>query len=271
MKKSQVLLVSFVGFIFLSWNCTVAQDKFTVIKVSGNIVIQRTGSSLSIGTAFAQNEGLLFKSAASRAAVINPQRGRYLLTADNSSEFVNSKSDFLPASTKISARGAGAILNVNDLKNYFEGNYVIFDKLKIKLNQDVFPMNDKKYFYIRYSYKNEIINKKLAFNADTLIVTKNELLTIDGKQIPNPEISEMKLMYMEEGLNYVSTPICAFTPVFPDFVQLKQEVQIILDETKAKTYNEKLNEISSFINDFYGRPDEDNLKEWLTGNFNLTE
>jgi hypothetical protein len=248
-----------------------AQDKFTVIKVSGNIVITRTGSPLDIGTAFEQNEDLLFKSTASRAAVINPQRGRYLLTSDNVADFRNSRSDFLPPSDKISARGAGAMLNVNDLKNYFEGNYVILDKVKIKLNPDVFPMNAKKYFYIRYSYKNETINKKLAYSADTLIIDKKDLLAIDGKQIPNPEISEMKLMYMEEGLNYVSTPVCAFTPVFPDFEQLKKEVLLISQQMKNKSYTEKFNEISSFINDFYGKPDEDNLKEWLKENALLKE
>jgi len=271
MKKLSAFLAS-VTLLFLFLHLTsFAQDKFTVIKVSGNIVIQRTGSQLNIGTAFSQNEDLVFKSAVSRAAVINPQRGRYLLTADNSSEFINSKSVFLPSSGKISARGGNAILSANDLKNYFEGNYVIFDKIKIKINPEIFPMNGKKYFYIRYQYKNETINKKLSFNADTLFITKNELLTVDGKQIPNPEITEMKLMYMEEGEKYVSTPICAFTPVFPDFDQMKQEIKIIIDQMKDKTYIQKLNEISSYINDFYGKPEETNLKSWLNENFGLKE
>jgi len=269
MNKSYVLL-AFSFFVFqFSLITSFAQDKFTVIKVSGNIVIQSTGSALNIGTAFGQNEDLLFKSPVSRAAVINPQRGRFLLTSDNMSEFKASKSNFLPSSGKVSARGGGAILNTNDLKNYFEGNYVIFDKIKIKISPTAYPMDEKKYFYIRYNYKSETINKKLAFISDTLIITKNELLTIDGKQIPNPEITEMKLMYMEEGEKYVSTPICTFTPVFPDFDQLKQEVKIIIDQMKDKTYNEKLCEISTYINEFYGKPEENNLKNWLKDNLGI--
>jgi hypothetical protein len=240
-----------------------AQDKFTVIKVNGNIVITRTGSALDIGTAFAQNEDLQFKSEGSRAAVINPQRGRYLLTSENLSDFRTSKSDFLPSSGKISSRGVNAILDVNDLKDLLEGNYVILDRVKIVLNLETFPMNEKKYFYIRYSYKNETINKKLSYSGDTLFVSKNELFTVDGKQIPNPEITEMKLMYMEEGLNYVSTPICAFTPVFPEYVQLRKEVKLIADQMSGKTYKEKFIEISSFVNDFYGKHDLENLKDWL--------
>jgi hypothetical protein len=271
MKKILARIAYVLLMFILLQTSSFGQDKFTVIKVSGSIVIQSTGSLLNIGTAFSQNEDLLFKSSASRAAVINPQRGRFLLTSDNLSEFMQSKSVFLPSSGKISARGGNAILTANDLKNYFEGSLVILDRIKIKLNPDVFPMNTKKYFYIRYQYKNETINKKLAFNSDTLIISKNELLTIDGKQIPNPEITEMKLMYMEEGEKYVSTPICAFIPVFPDLNQLKLEVKIIIDEMSNKTYNEKLSEITSYINDFYGKPEENNLKEWLKVNLNLKQ
>jgi hypothetical protein len=78
-------------------------------------------------------------------------------------------------------------------------------------------------------------------------------------------------MYMEEGEKYISTPICAFVPVFPDFEQLKQEVKIILEQMKDKTYNEKLCEISSYINDFYGKPEENNLKVWLNDSFHLKQ
>lgn len=269
MKKLFFSPAVFFLFAFVFSGSLQAQDKFTVIKVSGNIVIVRTGSPLDIGTAFEQNEDLLFKSSVSRAAVINPQRGRYLLTADNVDEFRSSRSVFLPSSEKISSRGGKAILSVDDLRDYFGGNFVILNKVKIILNPDIFPMSDKKYFYIRYSYKNETINKKLSFHGDTLIISRDELLTIDGKQIPNPEVSEMKLMYMEEGLNYVSTPICAFTPVFPEYDQLKKEVNLIIDQMKGKTFDEKFAEIISFINDFYGKPDEENIKLWLGQYCNL--
>ena len=100
MKKVITILLTLCFCNQISYS----QDKFTVIKVSGNIVIERTGYSLSIGTSFAQNENLLFKIPESRAAVINPQRGRYLLTSENSNEFRNSKSNFLPSTGKISTR-----------------------------------------------------------------------------------------------------------------------------------------------------------------------
>lgn len=248
-----------------------AQDKFTVIKISGNILVQSTGEALGIGKSFSQNDELLFKIPDSRAAVINPKRGRFLLTSNSVDEFKNSKSNFLPSTSNISARGVSDIFNIDDLKKVFEGNFVIFDVLKIKINSTFFPMNEKKYFYIRYNYKNETINKKLLFSKDTLLINKDYLLTIDGKQIPNPEIKEMKLMYMEEGEKYVSTPICVFTPVFPDKTALKNEIKIILEQYKDKNYNEKFNEVNAFINEFYGNPEENGLKLWLKENFGISQ
>ncbi len=268
--KKIICNIFLFNLLFLFTN-VFSQDKFTVIKVSGSILIQSTGSALGIGTAFSQNEDLLFKIPESRAAVINPKRGRYLLTSNNVSEFKNSKSNFLPSTNNISARGSDNILNINDLKSCFEGNFVVFDKVKIKISPAFFPMNDKKYFYIRYMYKNETINKKLAYSSDTLIINKNELLTIDGKQIPNPEITEMKLMYMEEGEKYVSTPICIFKPVFPDLTQLKNELKIMLEQLNDKSYNDKIAEITIYINDFYGNPESNNLKSWLKENFGLMQ
>lgn len=270
MKKNLIKWTA-LGFFMAVPVFSNAQDIFTVIKVSGNIVIQRTGTILNIGTDFRQDESLLFRSSDSRAAVINPNRGRYILTSDNSGDFRSSKSVFLPSSGKVSTRSTGGIYDVEGLKQYLEGYFVIFDEIRVKINPKVFPMNEKKYFYIRYTYKNEIINKKLAFIADTLLILKDELLTIDGKQIPNPEITEMKLFYMEEGEKYVSTPICSFIPVFPDFDALRLEVSIIVDKMKGKPYKDVFTEISAYINDFYGKPDADNLNYWLKQNFDLVE
>jgi hypothetical protein len=265
MKKKSIFLLSVVLYVQL----TFAQDNFTVIKVSGNIVIERTGSSLSIGTAFAQNENLLFKIPESRAAVINPQRGRFLLTSGNIDEFRNSKSNFLPSAGKMSTRSIGKRPRINDLKDQFEGNYVIFNEIKILIDTTVFPLSGKKYFYFTYDYKSKTINKKLAFNIDTLLIEKAELLTVDGKVIQDPQINQMKLVYLQEGETYVSTPICSFTPVFPDFKILTKEIKIIIDQMDMKTDYEKLNEISSFIHEFYGKTDENILKQWLNENFGL--
>jgi len=248
-----------------------AQDQFTVIKVSGKIVIERTGSSLGIGTSFAQNENLLFKIPESRAAVINPQRGRFLITSNNISEFRNSKSNFLPSPGKTSTRAILVKKNANDLKEQFEGNYVILKENTILIDTAFFPLNEKKFFYLTYDSNDKPINKKLDFSKDTLFIRKNDLLTVNGVLISNPQIKQMRLVYLVRGKSDVSATIATFTPIFPDPKTMADEVRIIIDQMKANTYREKFNEISAFINEFYGKLDDGNLRKWLRDNFGLRQ
>jgi len=267
MKRKSVFFL----FVVLLVHATYAQDLFTVIKVSGDIVIESTGSSLDIGTSFAQNENLVFKIPESWAAVINPARGRYLLTSGNLTEFKNSKSNFLPAAGKISTRTIGTNPKATDLKDEFEGNCVILNEIRVKIDTTVYPMSDKKFFYITYDYEGKTINKKLAFTSDTLLIKKNELLIVDGAEIPDPEINQMVLIYFEGGETSVSTPVCSFAPVIPDFIIFTQEIRIMIELMANKTYNEKLNEISAFIQEFYGKIDDNNLKMWLNRYFDLKQ
>ncbi len=266
MKMRRLKIVTLL-FLFATAIC--AQDYFTVIKVSGNIVIERTGSPLDIGTSFAQDENLLFKVPDSRAAVINPQMGRFLLTAENADVFKKSKSNYLPSTTKISMRAAAVNYGIYDLNDYFKDYYVIIDEIKIPIDQDIYPLTDKDYFCIIYDHNNKSINKKLAFNNETLIIIKNELLTVDGKIIPDSKINKMRLIYIKDGNEYSPEEVCTFIPVFPDNDLLYREIKIIVDQLEMNPYEDKLNEAKELIKEFYGKVDENSLKKWLYDNFRL--
>jgi hypothetical protein len=263
--------LSLMFLICLYFQSLYSQDKFTVIKVSGNIVIERTGISLSTGTSFAQNENLLFKIPDSRAAVINPQRGRFLITSRNIAEFRNSKSVFLPAPDKNSTRSFESSPKTSDLKETFKGNIVILNETFVKIDTQEFPINRTKYFCISYEYNNNTINKRLSVNSDTLIIKKKEVLNFEGNTINDSQVKLMKLIFIQQNRNYSSTSIGTFTPVFADEKTLKQEIKVILDQLPTKTYQEKINEISGFILEFYGKIEETSLKRWLSTNLGLRQ
>jgi hypothetical protein len=263
-------VVFFLSFVFLV-NPANAQDFFTVIKVSGNIVIERTGSSLGIGTSFPQNENLLFKIPESRAAVINPRIGRFLITSENVNEFRNAKSNYLPSSGRMSTRAIGHVYSAGDLAVNLKDDYLILNENKVLVDTIDYPLSDKKFFYISYELNNKTINKKLSFNSDTLIIRKRELLTVEGKEITTPDIKVMKLIYYLEGTDFRTKTVTFFTPVFPGLDTLKKETKIILDQMKLKPYDDILKEIESFIREFYGRIDETDLRIWLKENFGLRQ
>jgi len=241
-----------------------SQDNFKVIKVNGTILLKTNGVSLETGTVFSEKEDLLFRSEDATAAVINSQRGRLILTSKNH-DLSKASSNYLPSMYNISTRGipTGTLV---DLKNQFSDRYVVLEKQYLPINSSNFPMDNNHFFFLRYIYKGEEINKKLSFRGDTLILDKENLYTVDGNQIPNPDNTAITLFYMK-GSEYVL--INNFNLIFPDLKQLTKEVQIILDEIKEKPVREKMGEVDSFIKEFYGNVHRDNLISWLKSSFGI--
>jgi hypothetical protein len=258
--RNIIILLSF--FYFTN---SYTQENFKVIKINGTIVNEQSNSNLVSGSVFNDNDKLKFGNTSSRAAVISP-KGRYILQSNNS-DIAYAKSFLTPAMSNMSSR-SGAIVNQVDLQNHFSGNYLIFKIDKIKVSKDNFPMDENNFFYIRYDYNGESINKKLSYNDDILIIDQKELIAVDGKPIPNPDIKHMELLYYKKAEGK-SISVGEFKPVFVVDADLKSEINIILSDLKAKTKKEKIDVILSYINDFYGKPNKENLIDWLEANFQL--
>lgn len=247
-------------FIFI--NSAFSQTDFKVIKVNGSIVLKTKGISLETGTVFSDKEDLLFRSEDATAAVINSQKGRIILTRKNH-DLSTASANSLPAMYNISSRS----MTNKDLSDYFSGKCVVLDRLEIEVDNNSFPMDKDHFFFLRYTFNGEEINKKLSFTNDTLIIDKKSLLTIDGNPIPRPDNTSITLYYRKDT---GSVQISEFDLIFPDMKQLSKEIKIILDEINAKTYKEKVNETGSYINEFYGKVYRENLTSWLKTNFGLT-
>lgn len=257
MKKIILLIVL---LIFVS-STSFAQTKYKVIRVNGTILIEKSGKELSNGLIFSENEELNFKTKHSKAAVINSQEGRMILTASND----GSRANYLPAMSNIASRGDIA-LNKSDLKNKFINNIVIFNKIILQINLNSFPLSQNAFFFIRYQYNSEEINKKITTNEDKIIIDKLELLKIDGKIIKDvKEVKSMKLYFMQ---NKKSVFISEFHPIFPDLNILKKEIQVIWDEYHYKKWDFKVDEINGYITEFYGKTNKKDLNDWLKIHFN---
>jgi hypothetical protein len=252
-------LTLFLFAIFFSINI-IAQNDYNVIKVNGTILVNENNSELQRGSVFKEDDELNFKTTNARAAVIHPSKGRFILMPNNSN-VAYARANLTPSMNNISTR-AGAIITKDDLKRFIGNDYVIIDESKIKVSSNTFKMDEANFFYIQYTYKNEVISKKLAFKYDTLIISKKELFTIDGWPITNPNVTKMGLHYMckENNSNLI---ICSFNPIFPDSQELLKEIEIILSNCKQKSNEEIINEVSNYINEMYGKIDIVNVKEWL--------
>jgi hypothetical protein len=258
MKRTFALLILMVVILAPSFG----QENYKVIKVNGEIVLKEKGTPLQTGTEFSKNDNLVFRTEDATAAVINSQKGRLILTSRNH-DLAAAGSNYMPAMYNIASRG-GMILSLSDLSKLFEGKYVILGRQNLVLNPSIFPMNSNSFFFLRYNYKNEEINKKLDYSGDTLIIDRSRLYTVDGKPIPGPDNTTISLYYRKGS---ESSLVNRFELIFPDESQLRKEVSIIMNEFSKKTEKELFNEIGAYITDNYGKVSPENLKAWIQSNF----
>jgi hypothetical protein len=165
----------------------------------------------------------------------------------------------------ISKRG-GLGEDPDDLQSIFSGKYVVLDKDAVFIDHNIYPIDNDHFFFFRYVYKGEEINKKLPSSSDTLIIDKKDLYTVDGKPIPSPDNTLIKLFYMNGAS---AMPVAEFDLIFPDTKQLAEEVKVILDTYTEKTPSQKISEINNYLTEEYGKVNHPSLLSWLEKNFNL--
>jgi hypothetical protein len=251
----------FVG-VFIISEVVFSQSVFKVISVNGEIVTTKSKVTLKSGLDIKSDESFKIMKPQSRAALINSEKGRIIITEQNAGSAF-SKAAFAPAMSGISSRGISLMTDA-DLKNYFAEKLIIIEKMELKISNILFPMNDQSFFFIRYIYNGVEINKKLPYTNDTLIIDKNDLYTIDGKPIPNPEIKQMSLYYyVTEGVNSTATLISTFDPLFVDKTQIKGEIQLIINTMNGKPYEAIFGEVFDYISGFYGKIESTYLEDWL--------
>jgi hypothetical protein len=265
MKKIAFLgLIACFGLAFV-YKPAATIDTYKVIKVTGTIVYKKNNKSVLQGDLFPESEQIVFKTTESKAAVISTAKGRFIL-APGTEKNNSVKANLLPASSNISSR-SGAVINIIDLQNMFTGNYVVLGKSRIHINKDNFPMNENSFFFLRYKYKGEEINKKLSNEGEKLVFDKEQILMVDGKPIDKFDSPEVKLYYSSNGAN--SQLINSFNLYLPADEELKKEAQILLNEIKDKPYTAKVDEFIAYMNDFYGKTNKQNASEWLKTHFGL--
>ena len=241
------------------------QVTYKVIKVNGSIVYVSSGDAMSQGDVFPENEHLSFRTPASRAAVINPEKGRFILQPDNPEDLANAHTRFLPGMNNISTR-SGAFNNVGDLRSRFTDSLILLDQMALTVNPYEFPMDADHFFFLTYAYQGETINKRLGSDGKKLIIDRDSLLMVDGTPIPGPDQPTMTLAYYTpESVKMIS----AFSMFFPDPGSLVREVSIILESLKEEPYATKVGQVSGYLREFYGKPDKSDVMHYLDNKFGI--
>jgi len=256
------ILIIVISFSFLGRHETIkfaTSDQYKVIKVDGQIIFRKTKTPMKQGDVFVAGTPIEFSTPQSRAAVISSTKGRFVISPSD-----NGEAKVLPATNNVSSR-AGSITNWVGLQMQFTGRVLILGEMRLKLIGETLQMSDSTFFFLTYVHNEEKIVKKLSYEGVFLILNKDEIFKIDGQPI---EVSEkqMTLYYSKSDKAF---RMGEFIPVFPDLEILKSEIAILISESAEMSQGAKKSEVKGYLNEFYGKPEDDNVNKWLMTEFNL--
>jgi hypothetical protein len=234
-----------------------AQDKteqYFVIKVQGEIQRLKTGNLLITGDEIISNEALNFRTDFSRAAVISPGKGRFILSSPSKSDKDN-KANFLPPMNNLSSRAVMAS-TVNDILEYFSGEVLFLGPDTIKYDNSRLMLDRDNYFMV--SFDSSGVGKKSTLNASSGLICINKYALFRNLQ---PKIASISF-----HSSLKNNQIVEFIPVFPDYEKLKGEVKLIISNSSKKPRTEVVTDITSYLNDFYGKINQSTVDSWLKQN-----
>ena len=250
--------------IMLTFSMSLAEaQEYYVIQVKGTVK-KSEGTILTAGQTINANDKLIFGSATDAVAVANAKSGRFVIQAKPTAkpgEFISFVKDAITPGVKRLSTRHGELNTLVDFQTSFKEIHLLLPELKYRVNAANFPLSENSFFFIRFAYNGEVINKKINWSADTIIINREQLFTIDGNKIEATSAQDLKLYYFTNGTSQLITSL--------RFDVTSQETLQSDAHEFAKVYpkdDRKLKEeLFLFLNEFYGKVDEGNFNRWFAG------
>ncbi len=263
--------------IFLLFSVQVFAQDYTVIQVTGQIKLKKSGQILARGNKISSADQLVFLTRDAVAACFASDQGRVTLRLDpqqpkTGDEFLAYvKGSIVPAKGALMTRAGGAIKNQIEWDNYFAGGpFLILGTTKVNVSEKAWPMNDSTFFFIRFEYEGEQVNKKLPGDGEKLIISAEQILLVDEKPVDASKISLYEIYYYDAAAQK-SLLMSKFQPVFANGKDLIEEVNSLLELLRGyELPEEKLRgEVEAYLSEYYGKTDPEALTEWLAVNVGM--
>ena len=256
---------------FLTANLCIAQDNFTVIKVSGTVLSQKNNRALISGDKIQSKDALRFNSKDAYIILYSPKTGRKIIKGvpdESPHEFMELLQSYVKPSDKSTAsRNAGSkyldqleqMLKYDTLLILGDGRIPIeTDKLKID-----------KPAGIRVIYKSGS-NTRQKTISDNQSFSLNRSTVFD-KEIPAAMPQVALQYYVNEAEDFAfaeGTFIGKFVPRYVEEVELKKEVSALMSAMAENSISDgdQFKEIKGFLVWSYGGIIDENLKSWLKAN-----
>lgn len=284
-----MLLAILLAIVFSLPNLSVAkppvndiEETYHVIVTSGTIVNKTNNQPLQRGMKISAKDQVVFKSSKAKAIVIGTKRGRFVLSARSSATsselvaFVTEVLSPLKSNSKLSSRDGDSDV-VYNFEDFFYGietpelradieqnniirNFVVLgDALKFRLLQKTHPLDKHNFLVIRYIYQGKAISKIFPHKGDEVTLSKQELFTHKGTEIPVDAVNSVELYFLRDydpsqGKKGKRSFLVKFKPIFLDEAEMTSTFEALSKVYKKRNLSEKeqLTSYFQFILDVYG-------------------
>src|SRR5690606_18571578 len=119
-----------------------------------------------------------------------------------------------------------------DFKNFLSIPRIgIIDTLRIPINKNEYPLDDTIFFYLRYNYNGEEINKKLIVESSTILISDYIFKVKEYGEVV-PESLPLSLYFYNSILEQSTLITNNFYPVFIDINLLQSNLASIIINTE---------------------------------------
>ena len=277
-------IVSTVLFAILAASAFAqGESSFIVLHVKGEIKVKSTGKALKPSDRVGEEERVVFGSPDALAAVMHPTKGRFLMKPVQDQDKEQNELVSFVRSTLVEGTGRASTragkLN-NDLafqqlfranpQKYFGGRFAfIGDTATFEVSAEAYPLTASDFFFLRFQYRGETINKKIPADSNQIRFAAAELFRIDGQPIQAEDASGFQLLFRHSKAA-TSRLICDFSPVFVNIAELKEEFRLLRPYLEELPTQEKVAEFQAYMADAHGKADADAVRAFIENIENTT-
>lgn len=261
------IILTFLLLIF-SASIIIAQESFIVLKVKGEIILEKTGNKLKPNDEINSNDNLTFKSKDAAVLVNSDSRGRLTIrpVKEDGSEITGILKDAVSSLLSMN-KGRLSYKGNSLIENEFWGKYYIVGTYRIKTDKIKFPMGVNHFFFLLVSGEDKSRKITIPYIDDTLMISQDIILKND---MSKSNTYNVKLYYYNKDDN-TSSLISDFTLIFVEEKELKSEFNEYLNliNSNLKKGDDEVNDLLDYFYTFYGRTNEENLQRWIRRNISI--
>jgi hypothetical protein len=253
------LLISFSATSVFSQTDPVTGSPLKVLHVKGDISNKTRNKNLSLGDDIYRTDQVEVKESSSSCYFVNTKNTRYVLKGQNQGVFNLAENLVeLPPRKMITQRGMSDTSHAapSPLDIFGSDHYIFLDSVEtFKLDKNFFPVSPTQQFVVRLFVGDSIYKQfKVKNQGQIVYVYTKDIKPVLASLGKNRWLAKMELNLLDRETGYIKT-ICTFKPESFEFVPIKSELDLLVNNCKANnlTAQQTFEETVIYIEDIYGK------------------